>query len=62
MTVTESKNHAAVRPTKTTLFFRSFLPWQFVRFIVINFKMSVMILKSHGRNLEPVKPDKNKVL
>lgn len=55
MTVTESKTYSAPRPTKTTLFFRSFLPWQFIRFIVINLKMTVMILKSHGRTIEPVK-------
>jgi hypothetical protein len=55
MSITEAKNYAAPRPTKTTLFLRSFLPWQLVRFVIINLKMSVMIIKSHGRAIEPIK-------
>ena len=35
------------RPTQRTLFFRTFLPWQLIRFLWINFKMLVMIRKSH---------------
>jgi hypothetical protein len=57
MSVIESKTYSAPRPTKTTLFFRSFLPWQLIRFLVINLKMTVMILKSHGRTIEPVKKE-----
>ena len=34
-------------PTETTKFFRTCLPWQMVRFIVINIKMTIVILKSH---------------
>ena len=38
---------AYVRPTRRTLFWRTFLPWQIVRFIIVNLRISVMILKSH---------------
>lgn len=51
MNVVDSQKHPAVRPTKTTLFLRSFLPWQLIRFILINIRMSFMIMKSHGRKL-----------
>ena len=34
-------------PTKTTRFFRTFFPWQLLRFLSINLKMLRMILKSH---------------
>ncbi|MFP5228015.1 MAG: hypothetical protein ACLGXA_10325 [Acidobacteriota bacterium] len=33
----------ATRPTRFTLFLRTFLPWQIVRFVVINLKMMKMI-------------------
>jgi hypothetical protein len=36
-------------PTATTRFFRTFLPWQFVRFVVINLKMLRIISKSHDQ-------------
>jgi hypothetical protein len=55
MVVTEAQTHSAPRPTKLTLFFRAFLPWQLIRFLIINLKMTVMILKSHGRKVQPVK-------
>ncbi len=38
---------SVTRPTAMTRFFRTFLPWQFVRFIVINFKMMRIIALSH---------------
>ncbi len=38
----------APRPTRTTLFFRTFLPWQVIRFMVINIKMLRLIRRSHG--------------
>lgn len=41
----------AMRPTRTTLFWRTFVPWQLLRFLLINLKMTVMILKSHDRKL-----------
>ena len=37
----------APRPTGTTRFFRTFVPWQFLKFISINLKMIRMIRKSH---------------
>lgn len=44
---------ASVRPTKRTLFWRTFAPWQLVRFIVINLRISAMILKSHDTHVGP---------
>ncbi|MGB9609700.1 MAG: hypothetical protein ACPL7M_01915 [Bryobacteraceae bacterium] len=37
----------ATKPTWWTRFLRTFLPWQVVRFIVINLKMLVLIRRSH---------------
>lgn len=37
----------ATKPTPFTVFMRTFLPWQFVRFAVINLRMFVVIGKSH---------------
>ncbi|MGZ3771172.1 MAG: hypothetical protein ACXVCP_07600 [Bdellovibrio sp.] len=48
MPIVDSKNYPAARPTRWTLFVRSFLPWQLVRFIIVNIKMTFMIVKSHG--------------
>jgi hypothetical protein len=39
--------HYASRPTPRTLFFRTFFPWQVLRFVFVNLRMTVMILKSH---------------
>jgi len=33
------------KPTKWTLFMRKFLPWQIIRFIIINMKMVWLIFK-----------------
>ena len=38
----------ATKPTRFTLFLRTFLPWQIWRFLVINTKMVGMIRKSHS--------------
>lgn len=38
---------SVTKPTATTRFFRTFLPWQFVRFAIINLKMLRIIAKSH---------------
>jgi hypothetical protein len=38
----------AALPTRTTVFLRTFVPWQVVRFAVINLKMLRLILRSHG--------------
>lgn len=46
--------HYAGRPTPRTLFFRTFLPWQLFRFLVVNLRMTVMILKSHDSRLRRV--------
>jgi len=37
----------ATKPTRTTVFLRTFLPWQIVRFLWINLKMLVIIRRSH---------------
>lgn len=34
-------------PTRFTRFLRTFIPYQFIRFLVINLKMIRMISKSH---------------
>lgn len=38
----------ATKPTKGTLFLRTFLPWQAYRFLRINLAMIAMIRKSHS--------------
>lgn len=38
----------AAVPTRATVFMRTFVPWQVVRFAVINLKMLRLILRSHG--------------
>lgn len=40
---------AAPIPTRRTRWMRTFLPWQLVRFAVINLKMLRIIWRSHGR-------------
>ncbi len=37
----------ATKPTAGTLFLRTFLPWQIVRFAWINLRMIVIIFRSH---------------
>ncbi|MFN8587210.1 MAG: hypothetical protein U0704_05355 [Candidatus Eisenbacteria bacterium] len=37
----------ATKPTPFTVWTRTFLPWQLVRFAVINLRMFVVIGKSH---------------
>ncbi len=37
----------AMRPTRWALFWRTFFPYQILRFILINLRMLVMIWKSH---------------
>lgn len=36
----------ATRPTGVTLFLRTFLPWQFIRFLVINAKILLMTIRN----------------
>lgn len=38
----------ATKPTRFTLFFRTFLPWQAWRFVWINVKMIKIIGRGHG--------------
>ena len=40
----------ATKPTRMTLFMRTFLPWQIWRFVWINLKMLVIIRRSHRSN------------
>ena len=37
----------ATKPTSGTLFLRTFLPWQMIRFAWINLRMIVIIFRSH---------------
>jgi hypothetical protein len=37
----------ATKPTRGTIFWRTFLPWQLIRFAWINFKMLIIISRSH---------------
>ena len=48
-----SREFFARRPSKITLFFRTFVPWQLVRFAWINVKMIRMIGKAHSRPASP---------
>ncbi|MDT8445759.1 MAG: hypothetical protein RRB13_02540 [bacterium] len=41
------QQYYAPQPGKVVRFFRTFLLWQFWRFLVINYKMTRMIVKSH---------------
>ena len=43
-------------PSTVTLFFRTFLPWQLVRFAWINVKMIRMIGKAHSHRALPPPP------
>ncbi len=37
----------ATKPTKATIFWRTFVPWQVIRFAWINLKMLTIIRRSH---------------
>ncbi len=37
----------ATKPTSGTLFLRTFLPWQMIRFAWINLRMIIIIFRSH---------------
>jgi hypothetical protein len=45
--VAETKQFYATKPTRTTVFLRTFIPWQLWRFAVINLRMISMIRLSH---------------
>jgi hypothetical protein len=38
---------SATVPTRRTVFLRTFLPWQAIRFLIINLKMFRLICRSH---------------
>ena len=40
----------ATKPTRFTVFLRTFLPWQIIRFALINLKMLRIIRRSHARH------------
>jgi hypothetical protein len=46
--VTAGKAFYAPKPRRWTVFMRTLIPWQLVRFVWINFKMIDMIRVSHG--------------
>ncbi len=56
------QQHYASRPTRTTLFFRTFLPWQLFRLLVVNLRMTMMILKSHDQAIPPPLPPEREPL
>ncbi|MDD2781373.1 hypothetical protein [Sulfuricurvum sp.] len=41
------KFHTAMIPGKTARFFRTCKIWQFIRFVIINIKMIIVVSKSH---------------
>jgi len=43
-----SQNDYTPVPNKLTVFMRNCLIWQLIQFVVINIKMTVLILKSHN--------------
>lgn len=45
--VSETKQFYVTRPTRATVFMRTFVPWQLWRFVAINLKMVGMIRLSH---------------
>lgn len=44
----QNPRYFAPKPSKFVCFMRTFLPWQFIRFLWINLKMLRMINESHG--------------
>ena len=49
MTPEPTTNQAffATKPTALTRFMRTFVPWQVIRFVIINLKMVLVIRKGH---------------
>ncbi len=39
-------------PTKTTVFIRTFIPWQIIKFVYYNLKMIKILSKGHGRFMD----------
>ncbi len=42
-----SQNDFTPVPTKFSVFMRTCIPWQFIRFIIVNIKMLIVVSKSH---------------
>ena len=47
MNVPSEHQRHAMKPTPWALFWRRFLLYQLIRFVIINLRMTAMILKSH---------------
>ena len=47
--IPDERERSVLRPSRTTLFLRTFLPYQVYRFAWINLRMLTMIGKSHPR-------------
>ena len=43
----------ATHPTRLTVFLRTFLPWQILRFILINFRM-IQVIRLNERTRSPL--------
>ncbi len=43
-----SQESYAPMPTKLTIFWRSFVPWQFIRFIALNIKIIKIVVGGHS--------------
>ncbi len=48
MSVRSEQSRNAMKPTGWVLFWRTFMPYQLWRFVIVNIRMMVMIWKSHG--------------
>jgi len=42
------QEHYAPMPTKTTRFWRNFVPWQMVRFVILNLRILKIVVKGHS--------------
>lgn len=51
-----SPQHYTMKPTRFTQLMRVFLPWQLIRFVMINIRMTVMVLKSHDTRVGRKEP------
>lgn len=43
-----TQDYYSPMPTKTTRFWRNFIPWQLVRFVVLNLKILKIVVKGHS--------------
>ncbi|MHC1707717.1 MAG: hypothetical protein AB9842_09365 [Bacteroidales bacterium] len=42
------QEHYAPMPTRTTMFWRNFIPWQIIRFIILNLKIIKIVVRGHS--------------